>query len=86
VAEPPSRIESESEGDDRLRQVLTPAQAFDIGVGLHRQGRVGEAERVYRAMDKDPRPRFADPFCVIVEKKSQRLKPLAPPAAKPAVN
>jgi tetratricopeptide (TPR) repeat protein len=36
----------------QARRALTPAQAFDIGVGLHRQGRLGEAERVYRAILK----------------------------------
>jgi tetratricopeptide (TPR) repeat protein len=33
-------------------QRMTPAQALDMAVALHRQGRLGEAERVYRAILK----------------------------------
>ena len=33
-----------------VRRALTPAQAYEAGFALHRQGRFGEAEQVYRAL------------------------------------
>ena len=33
-----------------VRRALTPAQAYEAGVSLHRQGRLGEAEQIYRAL------------------------------------
>ena len=33
-----------------VRRTLTPAQAYETGFALHRQGRLGEAEQVYRAL------------------------------------
>jgi tetratricopeptide (TPR) repeat protein len=36
----------------RSRHALTPAQAFDAAVTLHRQGRLGEAGQIYRAILK----------------------------------
>jgi Flp pilus assembly protein TadD len=37
---------------DRHRHALTPTQAFDMAVALHRQHRLGEAEQLYRAILK----------------------------------
>src|SRR5262249_58358127 len=39
-------------GPNESRQALTPAQAFDMAVALHREGRLGEAEKLYRAILK----------------------------------
>jgi tetratricopeptide (TPR) repeat protein len=43
---------TEREIPRRSRHTLTPAQAFDAAVTLHRQGRLGEAGQIYRAILK----------------------------------
>src|SRR5262249_40478327 len=39
-------------GPSESRQALTPAQAFDMAVALHRESRLGEAAKLYHAILK----------------------------------
>lgn len=41
---------TQREVPNQSRRALTPAQAFDMAVALHRQDRLGEAEQLYRAI------------------------------------
>jgi tetratricopeptide (TPR) repeat protein len=41
---------SEQKAAGQLRRQVTPAQAFDTALALHRQGRLREAEQTYRAI------------------------------------
>jgi tetratricopeptide (TPR) repeat protein len=43
---------TQQDASSRSRQGLTPAQAFDMAVALHRQGRLAESAQVYRAILK----------------------------------
>jgi Flp pilus assembly protein TadD len=44
------RSVTQREVPNQSRRALTPAQAFDMAVALHRQDRLGEAEQLYRAI------------------------------------
>src|SRR5580704_4617249 len=48
--EPNSAGATEESRPGNARRALTPVQAYRTGISLHRQGRLREAEQVYRAV------------------------------------